>query len=500
MDGTTRWVEHIDTGEEIRGRGVSACGHFFARSRPKRSAWLSGARVLDRAAGRRTAAKELRRCHDLLVRAGVRRSLSPTASAAASSAASIRARARRSAASAVVMPSARRRRRCRRASLDAGEACAHVRVVPAERLVAREPDHAAGVGDVVGRVQDAAPGEPRSSSAGGELVVGGARAPRDTPGWGSSRRSAPRRSRTARARRTGVVERRLGGDGLGAGRGHARRVDVGGEHPGARLAQLLDQPGADRAAPCTSTVRPQVVGAERVPAGRADRVEHADRGALPRVAGAAVAPASARARAACARRSRPCRRGRCSCRRRSRRCRAATRRGPRSASRTRARARPSRAPARRAPRAPPCRRRREARPPPASCSSPATGAARRATASSGAGYGFMRVPPIAGPSTVECTPMNIQVPVGSSKRVTSSSPSQPASVPRTRAQSSRTSRTSGRGRRPRPSTALIEVLDPEDGHGPRAVAGATRMCRRRSKPSPVASVPRCRSTPDRPVT
>ena len=37
------------------------------------------------------------------------------------------------------------------------------------------------------------------------------------------------------------------------------------------------------------------------------------------------------------------------------------------------------------------------------------------TASSSDGYGFILVPPIAGPSTVEWTPTSIQVPVGSSK-------------------------------------------------------------------------------------
>src|ERR1044072_2533267 len=59
----------------------------------------------------------------------------------------------------------------------------------------------------------------------------------------------------------------------------------------------------------------------------------------------------------------------------------------------------------------------------------------------------MRVPPIAGPSAVECTPMNIHVDVASSKRTTSSSPPQPrrrsSSMPGSLGPSVRTGRSTG---------------------------------------------------------
>src|SRR5688572_8562533 len=47
-------------------------------------------------------------------------------------------------------------------------------------------------------------------------------------------------------------------------------------------------------------------------------------------------------------------------------------------------------------------------------------------ASAGAPYDFIRVPPIAGPRTVLWTPMNIQAPLSSSNRVTTSSPFHPS--------------------------------------------------------------------------
>ena len=85
------------------------------------------------------------------------------------------------------------------------------------------------------------------------------------------------------------LQRGLDRHGLGAGRGHLRRVDIAGEHAGARLAELLDQPAAHRAGALHQHgAGREVVGTERVPARGADRVEHPDRGALTGVARAAV--------------------------------------------------------------------------------------------------------------------------------------------------------------------------------------------------------------------
>src|SRR3954452_1272206 len=59
--------------------------------------------------------------------------------------------------------------------LDPREAGAHLLVVPAERLVAGEPDHPAGVRNVVGGVEDVARRQARGILGAGELVVRSAR-------------------------------------------------------------------------------------------------------------------------------------------------------------------------------------------------------------------------------------------------------------------------------------------------------------------------------------
>ena len=86
-----------------------------------------------------------------------------------------------------------------------------------------------------------------------------------------------------------VVSASSGSTGLGAGGRDARGIDVGREHPRARLAELQDQAVADRPRPLHEhRATFEVVGSERVATRRPDRVEHADGGPLPRITGAAV--------------------------------------------------------------------------------------------------------------------------------------------------------------------------------------------------------------------
>ena len=115
-------------------------------------------------------------------------------------------------------------------------------VVPAEQLLARAVQHAAGVDDVVGRVEDAALVQAVGERGVGELVVGGAGDRRGSAAARRCRSRSRRRPRTARRRRTRCRSRPRGRP---AARTTPRRIDVGDEHVGARRCRAR-APGSRR--------------------------------------------------------------------------------------------------------------------------------------------------------------------------------------------------------------------------------------------------------------
>jgi hypothetical protein len=222
--------------------------------------------------------------------------------------------------------------------------------------------------------------------------------------------------------------------------------DVAHDDPRPRLGEELCERAPTSPTPCTSTERPRsrrsqrrARGSHECRGGRRERCTARDR----RIR---HVPHSCRRRAASDRRSRSCPRTSCSRRVRSGSCPRGTRRGRRSGAKSHRRSSPVGRVGTES----------TAFPPPNGRSAadilrvmPSASRIASSSAFAANGYICMRVPPPAGPSLVEWRQMNIQAPLVSSKRATTSSPSQ------ARMRSSRT-----RGPYLPSATALCEASTP----------------------------------------